>query len=654
MAGEVRAPELDAGIAWLNTDRPLLIGGALRGQVVVLDFWTYCCINCIHILPDLKFLEEKYADEPVTFIGVHSAKFSNEASRDTIRQAILRYEIAHPVVVDDDMRIWRSYAVRSWPTVVVIDPRGYVVGQFAGEGNRQWLDDRIRETLAQARRDGTLGSGPLIIEREQRPETESGLYYPGKVLADAGTHRLYVADSNHNRIIIATLPDENGSSEVVGVVGSGAMGRDDGPPDQATFDHPQGLAVGHGTLYVADTENHLIRAVDLGTLNVRTVVGTGAMTYDWAGGGMGLKQGINSPWDLTVEGSTLYVAMAGTHQIWRMDMPVGFARALAGNGRENLVDGPTETSAFAQPSGICIAGGTIYVADSEVSAIRAIDMAGERVSTVIGQGLFYFGDEDGTFPQAKLQHPLGVAAWGSVLLVADTYNHKIKVVDPKARSVRTCYGTGQPGVVAEDGAPAFFEPGGLSVLRSVDGQDILFVADTNNHRIVRIDLATHAWSEVNLSGLTAPPVGRMTARAVGTLSGRGSESVRSSAVPAAEIADAAVAETVRLEPIEITAGRDVELTIEVTLPEGAHLNREAPWRLRVSANGTTMASGSGQSESFPLRVRIPAHAVVAGCDWKIDIDLTYCNDRDGLCTPMSKSSVVFAKGPAPQVVPITL
>jgi len=231
MAGEVRAPELDAGLAWLNTDRPLLIREGLRGQVVVLDFWTYCCINCIHILPDLKFLEEKYADRPVTFIGVHSAKFSNEASADTIRQAILRYEMAHPVVVDDDMKIWRSYAVRSWPTVVVIDPRGYVVGSFAGEGNRQWLDERISETLEQGRRDGTLADGPLDNKREARPETVSGLYYPGKVFADAATQRLYVADSNHNRIVISTLPAANGHCEVVGVVGSGAIGRDDGPAD---------------------------------------------------------------------------------------------------------------------------------------------------------------------------------------------------------------------------------------------------------------------------------------------------------------------------------------------------------------------------------------------------------------------------------------
>lgn len=601
MLGQVRAPELDAGLGWLNTDRALAISGELRGQVVVLDFWTFCCINCIHILPDLAWLEHKYAADAVTFIGVHSAKFPNEASAETIRAAILRYEIAHPVIIDDNMKLWRAYAVRSWPTVVVIDPRGYVVGVFAGEGQRENLDQAIGQALGGAKAAGTLAAGPLKIRREAAVRATSGLAFPGKVYADAGAKRLFVADSNHNRIVVAELPDDGGRSRVIKVVGSGEIGAADGPAERATFNHPQGLTSGAGKVYVCDTENHLIRVIDLSTFAVTSAVGTGRMENDRAGGGMGTQQGLNSPWDLCREGSTLYVAMAGTHQIWRIDMPVGFARALAGNGRENLVDGPTETSAFAQPSGICTMGGKLFIADSEVSAIRGIDMASEQVFTVVGEGLFTFGDVDGGADEARLQHPLGVTGWGGVLFVADTYNHKIKVVDPGSRSARTMFGTGRPGTESGEGGPAFFEPGGLCA-----AGDRLYVADTNNHRVVMIDLKSNAWREVIFEGLSAP-----AEKAAG---GGGAR-------------NAGTAELV------VAAGRDVELVLEVKLPAGEHLNAEAPWSVRVSANRTTLAQRTGKSESMPLRVTVPADGGHMHGEWAVEAAFASCADGAGLCTP---------------------
>jgi thiol-disulfide isomerase/thioredoxin len=601
MAESVKAPDLDAGLGWLNTDRPLLLDGELRGQVVLLDFWTYCCINCMHILPDLACLEHKYRNDPVTFIGVHSAKFANEASRETIRAAILRYEIKHPVVIDDSMKIWRAYAVRSWPTVVVIDSAGYVVGVVAGEGNREVLDRAIAEALEQGQAEGTLAGGPLELRRQIGVRAASRLAFPGKVLADQPTGRLYVADSNHNRIVIAELPDDAGRTRVVKIVGTGAVGADDGPADRATFNHPQGLAVGHDNLYVADTENHLIRAISLSSFEVTTIVGTGEMSNDRAGGSIGTQQGLNSPWDLVLEGSTLYVAMAGAHQIWRIDLPVGFARALAGSGRENIVDGPTETAALAQPSGICMAGGKLYFADSEVSAIRGLDMAAERVFTVIGEGLFSFGDVDGEFPQAKLQHPLGVEPWGASLLVSDTYNHKIKLLDPAAQSIRTLYGTGTPGASRDDGVVAFFEPGGLST-----AGDHVYVADTNNHRIVRINLKTHEWTEIIFGGLTAPRIDK---------------------TPACEVITA--------DPVAIAAGQDVELVLDIKLPPKTHLSPEAPWSVRVEADGRTLAQQTGKSDSLPLRLTVPAASSLTGTTWTVTAAFALCTDSDeGLCIPV--------------------
>ncbi len=585
----VHAPSLNAGLGWLNTDRPLRLDAELRGQVVVLDFWTYCCINCMHILPDLAFLEHKYAKDPVVFIGVHSAKFTNEASPETIRAAIHRYEIAHPVVIDDQMKLWQAYAVRSWPTVVVINAQGYVVGSVAGENNREALDQIIGQALEQGRKAGTLAAAPLKIERDGMVRSASGLAFPGKVFADPELLRLFVADSNHNRIVIAEWPDDSGRARVVHVVGSGEIGADDGPADKATFNHPQGMVSGQGNLYVCDTENHLIRKIDLETYEVSTVVGTGKMTYDFAGGRMGRQQGINSPWDVAREGSTLYVAMAGQHQIWRIDLPVGFSRALAGTGRENIADGPTETSAFSQPSGICMMGGKLYVADSEVSAIRCIDMATERVSTILGEGLFSFGDVDGVFPKAKLQHPLGIAACGASLLVADTYNHKIKIVEPAAQSAHTILGSGKPATKTPAGGPAFFEPGGLSV-----AGDDLFVADTNNHRIIQLNLKNHQWREVIFEGL----IGRNS-----------QENVPAISAP----------------EVTLDTKREIELIMDIQLPRGAHFAADAPWSFSVGSNGRILAQRTEMSSSLPLRSIVPANTATMS-EWRVDVSFVYCTE----------------------------
>src|SRR5712664_2010025 len=540
-----RAPELDPGFAWLNTDRPLTFAKELQGQVVLLDFWTYCCINCMHVLPDLAYLEEKYRDQPFVVVGVHSAKFTNEGQRQTVRAAVGRYEIAHPVIIDEDMRLWNEYAVRSWPTLVLVGADRRVIGAVAGEGNREALDREIAAALEEGRAKGTLAAGPLQIARERSVRAATGLAFPGKVLADPAGGRLFIADPNHNRIAVATLPDRDGRSKLVRTVGHGRVGREDGGAAEAGFNHPQGLALSGEVLYVADTENHMIRAVDLSTWTVTTVAGTGEQGYDRSGGKTGLKQELNSPWDLAIEGSTLYVAMAGQHQLWRIDLPMGFARAFVGSGRENIVDGPVEGAALAQPSGLALSGNYLYFADSEVSAVRRVDLAEEKVETLIGRGLFDFGDRDGDFDAARLQHPLGVAAWRKRILVADTYNHKIKEIDVEGRTIKTLAGDGRPGTEREEHL-ALFEPGGLHA-----AEDVLYIADTNNHRVVRLALVDGRWREVVVEGLEAPDLAEEVASA-----------------PYAEGAPAFIT-SARLRSGEATAWR-----VAVKLPEGTHVSAE--------------------------------------------------------------------------------
>jgi len=465
----VRLPDLE-GAAWLNTDRPLASWREdLRGQVVLLDFWTYCCINCMHVLPDLAALEEEFRDEPFLVIGVHSNKFPQEGEVANVRQAVLRYRIRHPVVVDTGRRLWSRFGVRSWPTLVLVDPEGREVGRVAGEGHREALRTAIRDLLAEHREKGTLAPGPLELRREAADTGE--LRYPGKVLVHGG--RLYVADSGHGRVLAVAPAD----GSILGRYGEGV------------FRDPQGLAVLGEHLYVADPAGHAIFRVDLGGGEGERVAGTGEQASWRPGAGPAREVRLNSPWDLAADGERLHVAMAGSHQLWTLDLEGGKVLPLAGSGREGLVDGPAESAWLAQPSGLAIRGRRLYLADSEVSAVRVVDLEAGTVDTLVGTGLFDFGHRDGPFGKARLQHPLGLAWWRDRLLVADTYNNKVKALDLAAGRVETVAGTGEEEL--RDGVLTFWEPGGLAV----DG-DTLYVADTNHHRVVAVELPGGKWRVV--------------------------------------------------------------------------------------------------------------------------------------------------------------
>ena len=485
------APELDGGVAWLNTAGPLKLKD-LRGKIVVLDFWTLCCINCIHTLPDLAKLEKKYADDLV-IIGVHSPKFDEEKDTQAVRKAILRYEISHPVVNDANQTIWNAYDAHSWPTLVLIDPEGNLVAEGEGEGLYAALDVRIAALVKEYREKKLLDEKPRKFELARYSETgASPLFFPGKVLADGPGKRLFIADSTHHRIVITDLDGKK-----IAVAGAGQAGADDGPFDKARFNDPQGLALDGDTLYVADRKNNRIRALDLKAKTVTTVAGTGEQGEDRDDEGPALKTALNSPWDLLLHDGKLYIAMAGFHQIWMLDLAKGEVGPYAGVGMERRRDGPLGRACFAQPSGLTTDGTTLYVADSEVSSVRAVPLDGKGdVKTIVGDDLFVFGDVDGVGDDVRLQHALGVAWADGKLYVADTYNSKIKVIDPQKRSCTTFLGGEAEGWL---GTPPFSEPGGISV---AGGK--LYVADTNAHRIRVVDLKTKAVSTLTLQGVEPP------------------------------------------------------------------------------------------------------------------------------------------------------
>src|SRR3989442_1535742 len=199
MRERIHAPDLAGATAWLNVERPPSIRD-LRGQLVILDFWTYCCINCLHVLPVLRDLEERHRADPLVVIGVHSAKFDAEKDEGHILQAMQRPGVAHPVAVDSDMQLWSQYAVRSWPTLVIIRPDGTLAAVAPGEPDPSVLEAFVSDQLSEARADGSLSSKPLRLEKSERRDDRT-LSFPGKV-ASTSHGRIVVSDSGHHRVLV--------------------------------------------------------------------------------------------------------------------------------------------------------------------------------------------------------------------------------------------------------------------------------------------------------------------------------------------------------------------------------------------------------------------------------------------------------------------
>ncbi|MEV6083889.1 NHL domain-containing thioredoxin family protein [Streptomyces parvulus] len=460
----VRAPQLVGRGGWINTGDQELSLAALRGRIVILDFWTFCCVNCLHALDELRELEERHRDT-VVIVGVHSPKFTHEAEHRAVLDAVERYGVGHPVLDDPERVTWKQYAVRAWPTLAVIDPEGYVVAQYAGEGHAPAIQRLVEELEVRHEAKGTLrrGDAPYV---PPRPEP-TALRFPGKgVLLPSGT--FLVSDTTRHQLVELAADGES----PVRRIGSGRRGFTDGPAGSAEFSEPQGLALlADGSVVVADTVNHALRRYEPATGDVTTLAGTGRQGRP--GGptrGAARVVDLSSPWDVALWNGRVWIAMAGVHQLWAYDPRDGSVTVTAGTGNEGLVDGPGPEAWFAQPSGLSATEDRLWVADSETSALRRVDLGG-TVRTAVGTGLFDFGYRDGPAARALLQHPLGVTALpdGSVA-VADTYNHALRRYEPP---------TGEVSTLATD----LREPSAAVVV----GGDIL-VVESARHRLTRLRL----------------------------------------------------------------------------------------------------------------------------------------------------------------------
>jgi thiol-disulfide isomerase/thioredoxin len=484
------------GRGWLNTGGAELDLEALRGKIVLLDFWTFCCVNCLHVLDELRPLEEKWADELVV-VGVHSPKFEFEKDVDALRANIERYEVAHPVIDDPELETWTAYGARAWPTLMVLDTHGRIAGNLSGEGHAANLDGLVAQLVAEGEADGSLRRGPAPTVLAER--AEQTLRFPSK-LAVLPDGRLVVSDAGQHRLVVF----QDDGVTVDAIIGTGERGHADGDETVAQFAEPNGVLalpaevadeVGYDLL-VADTAGHRLRGVKVGqdrllrsrtATEVTTVAGTGEQWMQGEplprGEGDARTYALSTPWDLTWSHALnrAVIAMAGIHQLWTFDPATGALLVLAGTTQEGLVDGPAVTSWWAQPSGLDeLPDGRIVVADSESSAVRILDPQTMRISTLVGKGLFDFGHVDGPLDTSRLQHPLGVTALpDGRIAIADTYNGAIRLLDEESGEVVT---------VATD----LKEPSDAIVGPPVDGIGQLIVVESGTHRITWVPVAKAA------------------------------------------------------------------------------------------------------------------------------------------------------------------
>ncbi len=604
----IHAPDFDPTLTWLGAETPISLR-ALRGHVVVLDFFTSCCVNCMHVAPVLHRLEDRFAGEPVVVLGVHTGKFDHEQEPEVVRAAMERMGIRHPVLVDEGMRTWHAFGVRSWPTLVVVRPDGTLAAVAPGEPDEAALGALVKGELERARSRGLLAREPHAYLRESVTSTQ-GLRFPTK-LASSARGLLAVSDTGHGRVLVW-----GPSGALVAAIGPRA-GEFHGI--EADLEEPQGLAfVGEDELFVCDARKHTVVRVDLAARTATIVAGTGAMGLAPVAfeASAATETALRSPWDLAATEDALYVALSGSHQIGVVDRSRGMIRALAGTGAESRVDGSGREATFSQTNGLVRVGEHLYAADSESSSLRAVHADTGETATLVYGSLFAWGDHDGAFLEAQLQHPMGLASDGrGTLAVCDTYNGAVKLASLETQEIRTL----SRGLSEVTGA-AF-----------VGTEGTLVVAEANRHRLVRI-AATGNQEPLALE-VPAPPPPRL----------RPNHSL--------EAPDGAVRFFDEVLTSEPAAGPG-SVSLEVVLHAGAHHHfaEGAPYTLSVEVSRRSdlvvpaftaqqgKLTAGALTLTLPLTVTVPEGPAIAS-ELVLHVRAMACRDGDdetsAVCEPFT-------------------
>ncbi len=467
---------------WINTSRPLEISD-LKDRVILLDFWTYACVNCMQILPEIKKLEKEYGNK-LTVIGVHSGKFDNEKDFNSITKAVLKHDISHAVVDDSDLKIWNNFGITAWPTLVLINPHGNVQKIYVGEDEAKDLAKDVKKLVSrykyQINRDGL----PIVLEKNKI--AKKVLNYPTKIEYVANfTYKahnaaaLFIANSGQNNILAVSL-----NGEIIAQIGSGRDDFEDGNFESAAFSNPQGMLYKDNKLYVADTGNHAIREINFKDETVATLAGTGRKGNVIGSDAVDAKDAeLASPVDVEFypDSNKIAIANSGTHQILQYDLAKQKISVLAGNGQEGIDDGHYPQNSLAQTSDLSYHDGKLYFVDAESSSLRVLNKEG-NVKTLIGKGLFDFGRKNGKKDVALMQHPLGLTVDDTGAYIVDSFNHIIKKYNLSSGELSDFFGSKKGDILSGSAKSEFDEPDGIVAVL-----DRFYVVDSNNNRIVTIN-----------------------------------------------------------------------------------------------------------------------------------------------------------------------
>lgn len=469
------APEFPVGLEWFNVTSPVRLAEQ-RGRVVLLNFGSFGSIHCQQVLAGLNALDMKFGDQLV-IININSPRFPAEMRRSHVEQSIRRHAIAYPVLHDPEMKLWKAYGIKVWPTQVLIDCDGHILGGMSGAGKLARLKRVISDQVTRCT-GAASGPAPVVTARQHR-KSAGILSYPGKILAPG--NRLYIADSGHHRVLVLSA-----SGQVLHQYGCGTPGFIDGAGTAAAFNNPRGMTLAGEFLYVADQGNHAIRRIHIKSGDVVTVAGTGeAASSSVTAGLKPVEVGLNAPGDLVFWDGKLFIAMTGLHQIWRLSLVANTIDVFSGSGSEGLADGPPGLAMFSQPAGLTLFENRLYSVDSGASAIREIDLETGVVDTLVGTGLFECGNRDGIGRSARLQAPLDIAADSEhkMLWLVDSYNNKLRRIGMKTRNVAT--------VMLDR---TLDEPGGLAFHNNT-----LYIANTNRDEILSLNPNTGRAEVLNVT-----------------------------------------------------------------------------------------------------------------------------------------------------------
>lgn len=488
----LKAIEFPENSPWINTARPLTLHD-LKGNVVMLCFWNFFTASCVRAMTDIHGIEEAFSSKQFIMIFIHSSRFGDAISTEHVALAALRHGIRFPVMIDNTLDAWNSYGVNDWPSYVIIDAEGTIMGSLSGEGKADRIIHAVERALEDGAQKGILLNKPLSFQSQPGPP--SLLSFPGKIEIDREKGHLFVSDTGHQRVLHLSLEKES-SARIIAEYG-GQAGFSDGRTIRASFRSPMGLCHSGETLFVADSENHAIRAIDLKAKEVTTVAGSGLAGFTPSYSGNPNKISLNMPMDIISSGGYLFIAMAGLNQIWQFDLDNNYISNFIGSGLEGIFDGPFSASSLAKPSGIAIIGQTMYIADSNSSSIRSADLTSRILSTLIGKGLYHFGYIDGHFSDVLMMHPTGIDVIKSRLFIADTYNNAIRFSEIPGTVIRSLIGPKPDSSLAiteQSTIPTLCEPNDV-----VYHNGKLFIADSGNHQIRVYDITRQTLSDLEIS-----------------------------------------------------------------------------------------------------------------------------------------------------------